>query len=102
MPVLRNAVRTDAFIAFNEQIIQLSLAASATDATERIGDDSCRFYQTLFQKRNYRQQNAGGITSRGGNERGLFYFAPIKLWKTVHGPGEQIGRRVFVTIELEV
>jgi len=40
VPVLRHAIRADAFIALNKQIIQISLAARAADTTHGIRDDA--------------------------------------------------------------
>src|SRR6266700_3443397 len=83
--MFRDAVRPDAFVALDEEIIELRLAASAADASKGVGDNSGRLDQAGFQEWNNGQQNARGIAAWRGNERGIFDLGAIELGQTVNG-----------------
>ena len=69
MPVLRHAVRADAFVAFAKKIINLGLAARAADTTQGISDDAGGLDESGFEQRNGRQQNARRITAGRRDEQ---------------------------------
>ena len=102
MPVLGHAVRPDAFVAFAKQVIHLGLAARAADAAERIGDDAGRLDQPRLQQRNHRQQNAGRITARGGDEQGFLDFVAINFRQTINRLAQQIRRGMVVRVKFLV
>src|SRR5439155_1731003 len=82
--MLRNAIRTDAFIALDEEIVEFRLAARSADPTKGVRDDSGRLNQPSFQQWNNGQQNACGIAARRRDERGIFDLRAIDLGQTVN------------------
>ena len=59
VPVLGDAVRADALVALNEEIVNFGLSAGAADPAERIGNDLGRLYQTSPEQWYCRHENAG-------------------------------------------
>ena len=102
MPVLRHAVRPDAFIAFAKQIIRLGLAARAAHAAERIGNDAGRLDQLRHQQRNQRQQDARRVTARGGNEHRFLDFIAVNFRQTINRLVQQIRRGMVVPVKFLV
>ena len=102
MPVLGHAVRPDAFVAFAKQVIHLGLAARAAHAAERIGDDAGRLDQLRHQQRNQRQQNAGRVTARGGDEHRFLDFIPVNFRQTINRLVQQIRRGMVVRVKFLV
>src|SRR5882724_3280780 len=99
VPVFGHGVGPDAFVALDEKIILLDLAARAADAAEGIGDDAGGFDETGAQKRQQGEQNAGGIAAGRRDEHGVFDCGTIDLGQTVNGGGEEIGRGMVVRVE---
>src|SRR4051794_15385222 len=80
MAVFRNGVWTDAFVALDKEVIHFRLAARPADAAERIGDHACGLNEACLQQGNYREQNAGWIATRGGDECGVLNLGAIDFW----------------------
>jgi hypothetical protein len=102
MPVLRHAVRPDAFVAFAKQVIHLGLAARAAHAAQRIGDDAGRLDQLRHQQRNQRQQDAGRVTARGGDEHRFLDFIAVDFRQTINRLVQQIRRGMVVRVKFLV
>src|SRR6266853_2898867 len=71
VPVFGHAVWAHTLVALDKQVILLRLAAGATDAAERIGDDAGRFHQTGFEQWYGGQQDACRVATGRSDERGL-------------------------------
>ena len=102
MPMLGDAVGPHAFVALDEQVIELGLAPRAAHAAERIGDDAVGLDQARLQQRNQRQQDAGGIASGGGHEHRFLDLRAIDLRQAVDRGFQQLRRRMVVRVELLV
>src|SRR6478609_2297080 len=102
MPVLGNAVRPDAFVAFHEEIIQFRFATGAAHATQAVRDDAVSLDELATEQRNQRQQNTRRITTRRRDEASLADFITIDFRQTINGLAEQIRRAMFVPVKFAV
>src|SRR5438046_6683123 len=102
VPVLRNAVRTRAFVAFHEEIVLFQFSARAADAAERVSDDAGRPDQALAQQGNGRQQNARRITAGRRDERRVLDLRAINFRETVNRLLEQVRRGMVARVKFFV
>src|SRR5688572_25321826 len=100
VPMLRDGVRANTFVAFNEEIIELGFASGAADAAKGIRNDPGSFHDAGFEQRNGGQQNAGWVTARRSNQGSLFDLGAMGLRQSIHGVLQQAGCGMVMAVKL--
>ena len=79
-----DAVGTDAFVAFGEDIRQIDFSAGSGNTAVRGDNDVFRGDQTGSQERRGRQDDAGGIAARTGDQVGFADLFAITFGQAVN------------------
>src|SRR5947207_11366377 len=79
------AVRPSTFVTLHKKIVQFGFSTGATDATQRVRDDTGRIDEPRLQQGNSWQQNTGGIASRRGDQGRLLNLCAIDFRQSING-----------------
>ena len=102
MPVFRHAVRPQAFVALGIEKRNVRLASGTAYATLAVGNDASGLDEPSAQQRYNRQQDAGGVTARSGDEFRVSDGGTMQLGHAVDGLFQQSRRGMWIAVKLLV
>ena len=98
MTMSDGSIRTDALIAFRIDVGKIHLPSGSRDAAHGGDDDVLRLHQSGFEQGGDREDDAGRIASRAGDERGIADLFAVAFRRSVDRLFQQLRRGMILAV----
>ena len=100
--VFGDAVGADAFVALDVEVVEFGVSACATDAAHAGDDDGGWVEEAFFEEGDEGEEDAGGVATGAGDERGRSDGVGVDFGETVDRGGAELWGVMGFAVELGV